>query len=106
MLSFKFSKSGARCGACVAPELAYQGERLKRSTALHEEEDFAVFRKPWQRAANPARKFMPRRRGARRGFEPMRGVRYLFIIKAILKDLKVAVCWIVKAFARTSASSS
>ncbi|RQH01069.1 hypothetical protein D1Y85_24250 [Paraburkholderia dinghuensis] len=32
--------------------------------------------------------------------------RYLFIIKAILKDSKVVVCWIVKAFARTSASSS
>ncbi|HEY1608790.1 MAG TPA: hypothetical protein VGG24_05955 [Paraburkholderia sp.] len=32
--------------------------------------------------------------------------RYLFIIKAILKDSKVVVCLIVKAFARTSASSS
>ncbi|KAB0634644.1 hypothetical protein DF107_28230 [Burkholderia stagnalis] len=36
----------------------------------------------------------------------VRGARYLFIIKAILKDSKVVVCWIVKAFARTSASSS
>ncbi|QGZ62372.1 hypothetical protein FAZ98_11890 [Paraburkholderia acidisoli] len=32
--------------------------------------------------------------------------RYLFIIKAILKDSKVVVCWIVRGFARTSASSS
>src|SRR5258708_3800817 len=38
--------------------------------------------------------------------DPVRQVRYLFIIKAILKDSKVVVCWIVKAFARTSASSS
>ncbi|PNE57845.1 hypothetical protein A8H39_19710 [Paraburkholderia fungorum] len=38
--------------------------------------------------------------------ESVRRVRYLFIIKAILKDSKVVVCWIVKAFARTSASSS
>jgi hypothetical protein len=38
--------------------------------------------------------------------DPLRQVRYLFIIKAILKDSKVVVCWIVKAFARTSASSS
>ncbi|PLZ01712.1 hypothetical protein CY652_14670 [Burkholderia sp. WAC0059] len=37
---------------------------------------------------------------------PVRQGRYLFIIKAILKDSKVVVCWIVKAFARTSASSS
>ncbi|PMS09330.1 hypothetical protein C0Z17_25610 [Trinickia caryophylli] len=37
---------------------------------------------------------------------PMRKTRYLFIIKAILKDSKVVVCWIAKAFARTSASSS
>jgi hypothetical protein len=37
---------------------------------------------------------------------PVRQDRYLFIIKAILKDSKVVVCWIVKAFARTSASSS
>ncbi|RXV72756.1 hypothetical protein D1006_10680 [Burkholderia stabilis] len=36
----------------------------------------------------------------------VRSARYLFIIKAILKDSKVVVCWIVKAFARTSASSS
>ncbi|QCP51080.1 hypothetical protein FAZ95_19155 [Trinickia violacea] len=36
----------------------------------------------------------------------VRKTRYLFIIKAILKDSKVVVCWIVKAFARTSASSS
>jgi hypothetical protein len=40
------------------------------------------------------------------GFVPVRQARYLFIIKAILKDSKVVVCWIVKAFARTSASSS
>ncbi|NIF55769.1 hypothetical protein F3J19_27380 [Burkholderia sp. Ax-1724] len=38
--------------------------------------------------------------------DSVRRVRYLFIIKAILKDSKVVVCWIVKAFARTSASSS
>ncbi|MPW15956.1 hypothetical protein GCT13_03220 [Paraburkholderia sp. CNPSo 3157] len=38
--------------------------------------------------------------------EAVRRTRYLFIIKAILKDSKVVVCWIVKAFARTSASSS
>jgi hypothetical protein len=38
--------------------------------------------------------------------EAVRQTRYLFIIKAILKDSKVVVCWIVKAFARTSASSS
>ncbi|MCI3207713.1 hypothetical protein DBA20_22450 [Pandoraea capi] len=31
---------------------------------------------------------------------------YLFIIEAILKDSRVVVCWTVKAFARTSASSS
>jgi hypothetical protein len=36
----------------------------------------------------------------------VRSARYLFIIKAILKDSKVVVCSIVKAFARTSASSS
>ncbi|CAG9244761.1 conserved hypothetical protein [Paraburkholderia unamae] len=36
----------------------------------------------------------------------VREVRYLFIIKAILKDSKVVVCWIVRGFARTSASSS
>ncbi|MDN4575438.1 hypothetical protein DBB29_15435 [Pandoraea cepalis] len=31
---------------------------------------------------------------------------YLFIIEAILKDSRVVVCLTVKAFARTSASSS
>ncbi|PMS34595.1 hypothetical protein C0Z20_23210 [Trinickia symbiotica] len=37
---------------------------------------------------------------------PVPKARYLFIIKTILKDSKVVVCWIAKAFARTSASSS
>src|ERR1700736_5020737 len=47
-----------------------------------------------------------KRNELRFGFVPVRQARYLFIIKAILKDSKVVVCWIVKAFARTSASSS
>ncbi|NPT35669.1 hypothetical protein GNZ11_14255 [Paraburkholderia xenovorans] len=54
---------------------------------------------------------LPQTRGLLRRIVPIwcesvRQVRYLFIIKAILKDSKVVVCWIVKAFARTSASSS
>ncbi|QDH61465.1 hypothetical protein FP568_20975 [Pandoraea pnomenusa] len=47
-----------------------------------------------------------RRPGLTRAAAGRRAGDYLFIIEAILKDSRVVVCLTVKAFARTSASSS
>ncbi|AXF15538.1 hypothetical protein CUJ87_14935 [Paraburkholderia caledonica] len=82
-----FRRKGRRRGAqAAAQSLSHKGSGTERRTGY--------------RKAGLLRRIVPI------WCESVRRVRYLFIIKAILKDSKVVVCWIVKAFARTSASSS
>src|SRR6478735_7031965 len=113
MLSFRKFPKAASASNHVATSLARRvnngtvdGLREPaRTDSGRQEEDSAAFPVAWQRFLALQRISAPKCSG-RRGLKPMRRVRYLFIIKAILKDSKVVVCWIVKAFARTSASSS
>jgi hypothetical protein len=110
----KFSKSGARLEKRSATRLARQvndgnGERLGvdrgHATSTDKKKILPPSRLPGKDSSR-RRSISAPDDGRRHGLKPMRRVRYLFIIKAILKDSKVVVCWIVKAFARTSASSS